>query len=78
MNIMNKYAWLGNCAEAIGKRITQTEAPIKFAIVEYGITLAYTIYGIYSHTIGPRVSPKLPIYTNIKQIISNFGIMLSV
>lgn len=36
----------------------QKAAPDKLAIVEYGMMFGYTISGIYSHTIGPRVSPK--------------------
>lgn len=38
----NRYALLGSWAEAIGKIIMQIDAPVKLAIVEYGIILGST------------------------------------
>lgn len=48
----------------------QIDAPTKFVIVEKGIIQGYTIYGIYNHTIGPRVNPKNAINMHIPIIMT--------
>ena len=52
-----------------GNTIMQNVAPSKLVIVENGIMLGSTISGIYSHTTGPSVNPKISIKMNIEAII---------
>ena len=42
----------------MGNRMMTIEAMIQLAAVEKGTILGWTIYGIYSHTNGPKDSPK--------------------
>lgn len=51
--------WPGRFALMIGKRRMVAADPPQFTIVEKGKKSGSTISGIYIHTIGPKLNPKL-------------------
>lgn len=60
-----------------GNKNVINEAVAQFAKVLIDIKLGYNIYGIYSHTIGPKERPKLAINTTNPVMMSPLANELS-